>query len=88
MNSKTPARYTLNDINSRRDALRAEMLASSERITDLWHDLVTPPPADSKSEILISNFQRGFAIFDGVMTGYKILRRFGMFIPKRKRNRH
>lgn len=43
MNSKTPARYTLNDINSRRDALRAEMLASSERITDLWHDLVTPP---------------------------------------------
>lgn len=84
-NAPAPAKITLNDIRAKQNELRKELADSQTRIGELWHDLVAPPPTDNKAEQWMSSLQRGFAIYDGVMTGYKLFRRFQAFLPKRKK---
>ena len=45
-----------------------------------------PPPADTKVQQWVNSAERVVAVYNGVMMGYKLLRRFrGLFSHRKKR---
>lgn len=55
-----------------------------------WLNLFAPPPEHTGAEQWVARFERGYALVDGVMTGYKLLRRLRLaadWITKFKRGR-
>lgn len=73
-------RYDLQSIQARRAALGRQLDRNKATIARLYGDLVAPPKANTKAEGWMNNFQRGLAIYDGIMTGYKLFSRFHIFI--------
>ena len=52
-----------------------EIRESKQRITDTAIQLFRPNEVQGGSNALMNNFSSGIAIFNGVMTGFKIIKR-------------
>lgn len=77
--------YTLEEINIRRAQTLKALRHTEEEIKQRTDAMLAPPPAGNKMQMWISHAERAYAIYDGVMTGYKLFRRFrGLFSRKKK----
>ena len=86
MNTYAHTSITLQALSVRKAELKKELTQTSESIRDHWHALMDPPPADTKVQQWVSSAERVVAVYDGVMMGYKLLRRFrGLFSHRKKR---
>lgn len=74
---------TLDMICQQKAEKLAEIRASKQRITDQARELFHPSETNGSSNTLMSNFSSGIAIFNGVMTGFKIIKRIRSFFRKR-----
>ena len=71
---------TLDRICQQKAEKLAEIRASKQRITQQAHDLFHPTETMGSANALMNNFSSGMAIFNGVMTGFKIIKRIrGLF---------
>ena len=61
----------------------AEIRASKQRIADQAHELFHPSEVIGGAKLLSNNFSSGIAIFNGVMTGFKIIKRIRKFFQRR-----
>ena len=86
MNTYAHTSITLQALSVRKAELQKEPTQTSDRIRDHWHALMDPPPADTKVQQWVNSAERAVAVYDGVMMGYKLLRRFrGLFSHRKKR---
>lgn len=76
--------FTLADIQARRDKALADVRASAADIKRLTGSLFEPPrAAEGRWGGLIGNFDRAFAIFDGIMLGAKVVGRVRKLVRRR-----
>lgn len=61
----------------------AEIQASKQRITDQARQLFHPAETIGSANALMNNFSSGMAIFNGVMTGFKIIKRIRSLFRRR-----
>ena len=74
---------TLDMICQQKAEKLAEIRASKQRITDQARELFRPSEVMGGAELLTNNFSSGIAIFNGVMTGFKIIKRIRKFFQRR-----
>mgnify|MGYP006366568597 CR=1 FL=1 len=79
-NSKTV--ITLEMICQQKAEKLAEIRASKAKIQQTATELFHPSEAVRGANALMSNFSSGIAIFNGVMTGFKIIKRIRNFFRK------
>lgn len=75
---------TLDMICQQKAEKLAEIRASKQRMADQARELFHPAEeAMGSAKLLTSNFSSGIAIFNGVMTGIKIIKRIRKFFRRR-----
>lgn len=75
-NPDTPkTAITLEMIRQQKAEKLAEIQASKKKIARHVQELFHPSANTDNSNALMSNFSSGIAIFNGVMTGFKIIKR-------------
>lgn len=74
---------TLADIQARRDKALADVRTSAARIKSLTSSLFEPPKVEGRWGGLLGNFDRAFAIFDGIMLGAKVVGKVRKFVRRR-----
>ncbi len=75
----------LERLRARREQLQKETAQGAAEIRRHWEALFTPPPADTKVQRWVSQAERAVAVYDGVMTGYKLMKRLGAILPRKSR---
>ena len=66
---------TLDKIYQQKAKKLVEIQASKQRIANQARELFHPSETIGETNTLMNNFNSGIAIFNGVMTGFKIIRR-------------
>ena len=66
---------TLDKIYQQKAEKLAEIQASKQRITNQARELFHPSETANETNALVNNFSSGIAIFNGIMTGFKIIKR-------------
>lgn len=61
----------------------SEIRASKERMAKQTRELFHPAETTGSANALMNNFSSGMAIFNGVMTGFKIIKRIRSFFRRR-----
>lgn len=79
--------YTLEEMALQKQALRKALSENQAGIRIKLDALFTPPPAETKMQGWMNNASRLFAVYDGVMTGYKLMRTFGWIFGRRKKKK-
>lgn len=81
-------RYTLERIEAERLEIKRKLKKKEEMIAHDVELINTPPPADDNPlGFWFNNAGRMVAVYDGVMTGYKLMRALGSLISWRGRRR-
>jgi hypothetical protein len=76
---------TPESIHGQKEKLSAEIHVIEERIKQKSSELFAPPPMNTRSETIMSNINRGVAIFDGILFGLKLARRVRYLFKFKKR---
>ena len=66
---------TLDKIYQQKAEKLAEIQASKQRIANQARELFHPSETANGTNALVNNFNSGIAIFNGIMTGFKIIKR-------------
>ena len=66
---------TLDVICQQKAAKLSEIRASKQRISQQARELFHPSETANGTNALVNNFSSGIAIFNGIMTGFKIIKR-------------
>ena len=75
---------TLEEITRQKKAVRLQIREQRARIQQTATELFSPVKATTKVEMLMNSVNSGIAVFDGVMTGLRIMRRVrGLFRRKK-----
>ena len=61
----------------------SEIRASKQRMTESVSHLFKPEASEDASQALMHNFNSGIAIFNGLLTGFKIIKRIRNFFRNR-----
>lgn len=73
----------LADIQARRNKALADVRTSAARIKSLTSSLFEPPKVEGRWGGLMGNFDRAFAIFDGIMLGVKVVGKVRKLVRRR-----
>ncbi|MGM9687669.1 MAG: hypothetical protein ACI3YD_01335 [Alloprevotella sp.] len=69
--------YTPELLQKKLQTLHARLDENKASIAEQWHTLFAPPAeSGSKLQHWMNQADRAIAVYDGVMLGYKLLRRF------------
>lgn len=83
-------KYDIENIQAQRDALLSQMDESGQCIRRYWEALTAKPESAGKTQQVLYQIEKGLAIYDGVMTGYKLYKRLkgvGIFFSKGKKRK-
>lgn len=77
---------TLDELMQRKAALLQEIRMQKDAINRAGREVLAPlAPAAQKGNGMLRAFNRGMAVFDGVMIGLKVIRKFRSFFGKKRR---
>lgn len=72
---------TLADIAAQKVAIQKKLEAQKVKMSEMTHRITAPlKPAAKKSNAFMGAFNTSMAIFDGILIGYKLLRRAKKFL--------
>ena len=74
--------FSLDEIHQLRAEKLAEIRTSKQRIVNHARELFHPSETTNGANSLMNNFHSGMAIFNGIMTGFKIIKRIRNFFKK------
>ena len=83
-NSKHTPIITLEEIARRKAEKREEVLKAKTQITETLRELFVPEENKGGIEGIMQHVNTGIAVYDGVMTGIKIMRKVEVTSPKRR----
>ena len=74
---------TLESITQQKAALLQQIRMQKEIMTDITREIFAPvAPATNKANAMMRAFNTGMAVFDGVMLGLKLMKKFRNFFGK------
>jgi hypothetical protein len=76
---------TLTELAQEKILLRTKIRRSEKRIKETSDLLFTPTPAASKAEMFFDAAKKGFALYDGIMMGYKVTKLIQSLLKVRKK---
>lgn len=82
-NNYQKSKFTLEMLLQQKAEKLTEIRASKQRMSESAHQLFKPEETLEGSHALMHNFNSGIAIFNGLMTGFKIIKRIRHFFKKR-----
>lgn len=74
---------TLDMISQQKTEKLEEIRASKKRIVDNARQIFHPTETLNSANTLMNNFSSGMVIFNGVLTGFKIIKRIRSFFKKK-----
>lgn len=81
----TKQKYTLEDIKAQRAALAADIKEKEQGIRQKWAELVKPPTSENQFQLWANRAAAAYTLYDGFMTGYKVLRTFNSVFRRKKK---
>ena len=86
MNNTPDTTYiTLESIAQRKEEVRKKLHLQKQIMTDTARDFFAPlAPAADKGNAIMRAFNTGMAVFDGVMLGLKMMKRFRRMFSSKK----
>lgn len=75
---------TLEEIHKRKEAVKLQMDKQKNIIISSVKEAFSPTPAEKAAHPLIKKFSTGVAIFEGLMTGIKIIRKIKAIFKRKK----
>lgn len=79
----TSSKITLEKIALRKEEILRDIRKQKQQMTNTARDLLAPlAPVASGGNAIMRTFSTGMAIFDGVMLGLKIIRKFRKLIKR------
>lgn len=86
-NSKHTPIITLEEIARRKAEKREEVLKAKTQITETLRELFVPEENKGGIEGIMQHVNTGIAVYDGVMTGIKIMRKVRSYFTKKKKQK-
>ena len=77
--------YSIEDITRMKKAKIDEIRQCKKRMTNITASIFAPAPSTGKVDGLINHISTGIAIYDGIMTGIKIMRKAKKVFGGRRR---
>jgi hypothetical protein len=77
MPNTTPAYTTLEQLQQRKEELRASLQGESQKIGELWHGLTAPKPDSSKGEMIASLVTNSITASDAFLLVRKLMKTYG-----------
>lgn len=84
-NNSTSTPVTLEEIALRKQQLLMQIRSQKAKIQLTAGDLFAPVTAETKMEMFMNSVNSGIAMYDGVMTGIKVVRRIRNFFKSKKK---
>ncbi len=79
-----PTKYTLELIHQLRTTKKNEIAESKKRMQLYTQDLFSPQKSTNKIDNFMQHINSGISVYDGLMTGMKIVKRIRKFFQRRK----
>ena len=76
---------TLEEISSRKKEVQRQIKEQQQLMQSTAAGLFAPVTAANKVELFMNSVNSGMAMFDGVMTGIKVVRRVRGFFKRKRR---
>ncbi len=76
---------TLEDIELRKDELRAELQGKSEQMGELWRDLTLPKPTNSKGELIANLISNSVTAIDAFLLVRKLMKTYSWLFQRKRR---
>lgn len=82
MKTNTQPAPGLQEIAQRKAALKEQLRKQRAVVIQTAQETFAPTPEEQSLHPLMQQFSRGLALYDGVMTGLRIMRRVRRFLSK------
>jgi len=80
---------TLEDLQARKNELKADIQENNEKIAAVWQELVVPKKSNSKGELVANLVSNGITAIDGFLLVHKLIKNYGfLFSWKRKKSKN
>ena len=76
---------SLEEIESRKAQLKDDIQQKSDQIGDVWRDLTTPQPTNTKGEMVASLVTKSITAIDAFLLMRKLMRNYGFLFGRKKR---
>ena len=80
-----PDYKTLEDIQQRKQLLRADIQKNGELLGSLWHKLTAPQKSDTKGELVTNLISNSITAIDAFLLVRKLMKGYGYLFGKKKR---
>lgn len=80
-----PDYKTLEDIQQRKQLLRADIQKNGEQLGSLWHKLTAPQKSDTKGELVTNLISNSITAIDAFLLVRKLMKGYGYLFGKKKR---
>lgn len=77
-----PKSYTIESLREESKRLHSELDKCGASIGRKWTDLTTPTAAQGKVQMWVGQAEKAIALYDGIMTGYKLFKALSRWRPK------
>lgn len=81
----TPSYNTLEELQQRKEALRADIQVESQKIGELWSGLTTSQPPSSKGEMIANLVTNSITAIDAFLLARKLMKIYGKYFQKKKK---
>ena len=76
---------TLEDIELRKDELRAQLSDNSDKVGNLWRNLWVPQKPESKGELIANLITNSITAIDAFLLVRKLMKTYGWLFGRSKR---
>ncbi|MCR5512996.1 MAG: hypothetical protein K6F43_05470 [Prevotella sp.] len=82
---QTPQYNTLEEIELRKDELKAQLSDNSDKVGTLWRSLWVPQQANSKGELIGNLINNSITAIDAFILARKLMKTYGWLFGRKKR---
>jgi hypothetical protein len=82
---QTPQYNTLEEIELRKEELRAQLSDNSDKVGRLWQGLWVPQKSESKSELIANLVSNSITAIDAFILVRKLMKTYGWLFGRRKK---
>ncbi len=79
--------YSMLYIETEKARLQAEMKKLRLSMKERTESLFAPPVEETRTQRVMNTIERGVALWDGLWTGYKVIKVLGLLLPSKKKRR-
>ena len=80
-----PAFNTLEELQQRKEELRASLRQESQQAGLLWHTLADPKPSNSKGELISNLISNSITAIDAFLLARKLMKTYGSLFHRKKK---